>query len=389
MTEDIEDLCVGRHVNAYHAFTGDETEKFRTDLAAWYARQRRKLPWRGDDPDFKSVSPYGVWVSEVMLQQTRVETVKEYWKRWMRVFPTVESLASAPIEEVNEQCMLSFHVPQPRTTASVTNSVLRGWTWLLPPLRAAARRCQAWYGVLCCGVFQYYACIIEFAACACCRAVVSQLKGELPRTAAELQEIPGIGPYTAGAIASICFGQRAPLVDGNVIRVLARVRAIAADPKDRALNALCWRLAGDVVPAVAPGDFNQALMELGATVCTPKVPCPARHHSSGSWLFSLLQSPKCGECPVRSVCRAAAEIEAKARPASKQFAAAECKAGSSAGSAAAAAAEASASESKGKAGAKSKAKPKSKAPPAPTDACTVCDVESGFVPSSLFMRCDC
>ncbi|CAN0486137.1 unnamed protein product [Ectocarpus sp. 12 AP-2014] len=117
------------------------------------------------------------------------------------------------------------------------------------------------------------------------KKVVSDHSGCLPGTAKELKDLPGIGPYTAGAVASIAFGECEPLVDGNVIRVLARLRAVASDPKNAGLNKLCWDLAGSIVDPGRPGDFNQALMELGATVCTVK-------------------NPSCSACPVRTSCLA-------------------------------------------------------------------------------------
>lgn len=125
--------------------------------------------------------------------------------------------------------------------------------------------------------------------------VIDQYGGQLPTTAEELKKIPGIGPYTSGAISSIAMGAVSPIVDGNVIRVLSRLRAIASDPKDKALVTLCWTLASKIVCPDHPGDFNQGLMELGATICNVK-------------------SPKCDQCPVRSICHAYGEVTSSQRP---------------------------------------------------------------------------
>ncbi|HTQ03309.1 MAG TPA: A/G-specific adenine glycosylase [Polyangiaceae bacterium] len=202
---------------------------FETRLLAWYDRNRRELPWR-DTHD-----PYAVWVSEVMLQQTQVATVLRYFGSWMRRFPTVRALARAPEADV----------------------------------------LHAWQGL---GYYSRARRLHEGA-----RVVVERHAGELPRAHAELLALPGIGAYSAGAIASIAFGAREPLVDGNVIRVLARRFGLRGDPNKLPLKRALWRLAGELVPARRPGDFNQALMELGATVCTPR-------------------APKCDACPLRAAC---------------------------------------------------------------------------------------
>jgi len=188
------------------------------DVIRWYRDNRRELPWR------RTRDPYAVWVSEIMLQQTRVETVVPYWERWMGRFPTVQALAAAPLDDV----------------------------------------LAAWAGL------GYYSRARNLHAGA--REVVTDWGGSVPGRVDALLEIPGIGRYTAGAIASIAFGQPAPLVDGNVARVLARLFAIDEDVKSAAGSARLWALAADLVPAGAAGDFNQGLMELGATVCTPARP---------------------------------------------------------------------------------------------------------------------
>jgi A/G-specific adenine glycosylase len=153
----------------------------RTKLLSWYRENRRMLPWRGDEVDgilAPAVSAYGIWVSEIMLQQTRVETVIPYWRRWMERFPTIEVLARATPDEVN----------------------------------------ALWAGL---GYYRRAQQLLKGA-----QSVVSTFKGKIPDTAEDLKKIPGIGPYTAGAISSIAFGKTEPLVDGNVIRVLSRLFAL-------------------------------------------------------------------------------------------------------------------------------------------------------------------
>lgn len=199
-----------------------------------YRAHRRDLPWR------RTRDPYAIWVSEIMLQQTRVATVIPYWERWMARFPTVGALAAAEDDAV----------------------------------------VAAWAGL------GYYSRARNLARGA--RAVVAA--GGMPTDAAGLRALPGVGPYTAGAIASIAYGERAPLVDGNVARVLARVRGVDEDVKATAGQRRIWAEATALVAALPadlePGDLNQGLMELGAMVCTPT-------------------SPRCAECPVSGQCVAA------------------------------------------------------------------------------------
>ena len=190
---------------------------FHGALLRWYRRHRRALPWRGTH------DPYRVWVSEIMLQQTRVETVRDYYRRWLRAFPTLAAVARAPV----------------------------------------ARVLKLWEGL------GYYNRARNLHRAA------RQLRGRVPATVAELRELPGIGRYTAGAIASIAYGQRVPVVDGNVARVFTRIFARSTGH---------WELAETLVPARHCGDFNQALMELGALVCLPG-------------------QPRCEECPLQAVCR--------------------------------------------------------------------------------------
>ena len=187
-------------------------------LLAWYDRHRRDLPWRakpGEKPD-----PYHVWLSEIMLQQTTVVTVASYYRKFLELWPTVEALAAAPREEV----------------------------------------LKAWAGL------GYYARARNLHACA--KVVADELGGRFPDSEAGLGALPGIGPYTAGAIAAIAFDRQAAAVDGNVERVMARLHAIET-PLPEA-KPLIRKLTAEMVPARRAGDFAQALMDLGATICTPK-----------------------------------------------------------------------------------------------------------------------
>ncbi len=213
-----------------------ERAALATAVVAHYREVQRDLPWR------RTRDPYAIWVSEIMCQQTRVATVIPYWERWMARFPTVATLAAAPLDDV----------------------------------------LAAWAGL---GYYSRARNLYKGA-----QAALARWDGALPRSAAELREVPGIGPYTAGAIASIAYGERAPLVDGNVARVLARVFALPLDIKSTAGGKALWARAGELMTALpaghAPGDLNQGLMELGATVCTPT-------------------SPRCLLCPLSTHCEAA------------------------------------------------------------------------------------
>ena len=209
----------------------------RGPLLRWYRRNRRDLPWR------RTRDPYAIWVSEVMLQQTQVATVTPYYARFLERFPTVTALASASEEQV-----------------------LAAWSGLGYYRRARSLREGA-------------------------RAVVAEHAGKIPDSVEALAAIAGIGRYTAGAIVSVAFGRPAPIVDGNVKRVFARWLAEPAPAPAR-----LWALAGEIVPGASPGDLNQALMELGATVCTPR-------------------APRCGSCPVARGCAARAEGRPERYPA--------------------------------------------------------------------------
>ena len=213
-----------------------ENEDIAARLLAWYDRSRRDLPWRsapGEPSD-----AYAVWLSEIMLQQTTVKAVTPYYVKFLRAWPTVETLAAASLDDV-----------------------LRAWAGL-----------------------GYYSRARNLHRCA--RAVVESHGGRFPETAAALQELPGIGPYTAAAIAAIAFGEPATVVDGNVERVVARLCAVET-PLPPAKPEL-RRLAATLTPDTRPGDYAQAMMDLGATICTPR-------------------SPSCLLCPLSDACAARAQ----------------------------------------------------------------------------------
>jgi A/G-specific adenine glycosylase len=212
---------------------------FRRRLLAWYDRERRDLPWRKDR------DPYRVWVSEIMLQQTRVAAVIEHYHEFLRRFPSVKKLAAAR-----------------------EASVLAAWSGLGYYRRARMMREAA-------------------------KKIVSKCDGKFPANAEGLRELPGIGRYTAAAIASIAFDEPVAVVDGNVERVLSRVVGKNLDHAD------VWAIAEEVLDGQRPGDFNQAMMELGATVCVPR-------------------QPKCLMCPVSLVCHTRGELAASENPKPQQ-----------------------------------------------------------------------
>ena len=197
----------------------------------WYRRHRRTLPWR------ENATPYNVWVSELMLQQTQVKTVIPYFERFLARFPDVHQLAAASEQDV-----------------------LAAWSGLGYYRRARALHAAA-------------------------RAIVSERGGVFPDDVDGWMALPGVGRYTAGAIVSIAFGKRAPILDGNVMRVLARWYAVRGDPRAGDANRRLWQLAEEVLPEASVSEFNQALMELGAMVCTPR-------------------APRCLVCPVQVYCEA-------------------------------------------------------------------------------------
>ena len=211
------------------------------ELGAWFDRVARDLPWR------RRRDPYAVWLSEIMLQQTRVETVIPYFERFLARFPDVAALAGAELDEV-----------------------LKMWSGL-----GYYRRARVLY--------------------ATAREVTHRYGGVFPGEAAGLRALPGVGAYTAGAIASLAFNQREPLVDGNVARVFARLCGIEEEIRAASATKRLWEIAARLVPADRPGRFNEALMELGATVCTPR-------------------DPRCAACPLEALCSARATGRVAALP---------------------------------------------------------------------------
>ena len=202
-------------------------------LLAWYDRHRRILPWRASPG--RKADPYHVWLSEIMLQQTTVATVKSYFDHFVARWPRVEDLAAADLDEV----------------------------------------LHAWQGL------GYYARARNLHKCA--KTVAEQHAGRFPETEQDLLALPGVGPYTAAAIAAIAFDQPASPVDGNIERVVARLNLIDT-PLPQGKKPI-QAAAAELTPAVRPGDFAQAMMDLGATICTPR-------------------NPKCALCPLQEICRA-------------------------------------------------------------------------------------
>ena len=215
--------------------------RMRSRLLDWYDVHQRELPWR------QTRDPYAIWLSETMLQQTRVDTVIPYWERFLQSFPTVDQLAKAETDEVY----------------------------------------ALWQGL------GYYSRARNLMKAA--RQIVSEHGGSLPADPEALRGLAGIGRYTAGAVASIAFQLEEPLVDGNVIRVLSRRFGIEEPITDRQILESFWTISADLVQGSRPGDLNQAVMELGATVCTPR-------------------SPHCGECPLGRACVARRVGNAEALP---------------------------------------------------------------------------
>lgn len=218
-----------------------EIRSFRRRLLGWFARNQRDLPWRRTD------DPYAIWISEVTLQQTRVETAIPYYERFLRRFPTLAHLANASWEEV----------------------------------------AGCWAGL------GYYARARNLHRAA--REIVAHHGGGIPDAYPALIRLPGIGPYIAGAILSIAYDRPVPALDGNARRVLSRYFALPGDLRRPPLDRDLFRRAAALVPASGAGQFNQALMELGATVCTPR-------------------RPNCRACPVAERCRALAAGQAEAFP---------------------------------------------------------------------------
>jgi A/G-specific adenine glycosylase len=202
-------------------------------LLKWYTKNARRLPWRGNS------DPYVVWVSEIMLQQTRVETVQPYFERWMERFPTLATLAQADQIEV----------------------------------------LSVWEGL------GYYSRARNFHRAA--QIVMSEYGGEIPSDPKLLRKLPGVGRYTAGAIASIAFGLDEPALDGNIRRVLSRLFDVSEPIRLPGVERRLWEIAAAHLPRGRAGDYNQALMDLGAVICTPR-------------------RPDCIQCPLSDLCAARA-----------------------------------------------------------------------------------
>jgi A/G-specific adenine glycosylase len=211
--------------------TGRSLSAFRGQMLRWFQKSRRDLPWRG------TRDPYRVWLSEIMLQQTRVAAVVPYYQRFLQRFPHLRALADAPQEEV-----------------------LRLWSGLGYYSRARN---------------------LQLAA----QRIVAQHGGKFPRTEEEILALPGIGRYTKNAILSIAMGKSHAVLDGNVARVLARIHAVRGDLRETRRWKSLQKTADHLLDPNSPGDWNQAMMELGATICTPR-------------------APQCPTCPAKSLCRA-------------------------------------------------------------------------------------
>jgi A/G-specific adenine glycosylase len=221
------------HRRSAQSFSAAERQTLRRRLLAWYRATARDLPWR------RSRDPYRVWISEVMLQQTQVATVREYFERFIEALPDVHCLAAADEQQV-----------------------LRLWEGL-----------------------GYYRRARQLHAAA--QQIVSEFGGQFPQDERELQNLPGIGRYTAGAIASIAFDRRAAILEANSIRLLARLIGYEGDPTRADSQRLLWQVAEEILPQKHVAQFNQALMELGSLVCTPS-------------------EPNCGQCPLCPLCAARA-----------------------------------------------------------------------------------
>jgi A/G-specific adenine glycosylase len=219
----------------------DEKAHFREDLLDWYDDHKRQMPWRETD------DPYAIWVSEIMLQQTRVDTVRAYYRRFLEAFPTVEDLAAADRDEV----------------------------------------LKLWEGL---GYYSRARYLHEAAA-----QVVEEHDGQVPETMDAIRDLKGIGPYTAAAVLSIAYQKPHAVLDGNVARLLTRIYAVDDDSTSSTTKRHLRRLANELLNRERPADFNQAMMELGSTVCTPT-------------------SPDCDACPVSTVCRAHAEGDEERYP---------------------------------------------------------------------------
>jgi A/G-specific adenine glycosylase len=251
-----------------------KNSKLVAALLDWFAANARDLPWR------RTRDPYAIWVSEIMLQQTQVKTVIPFWNRWMRELPTIEAAAKAPSAKIHKLWEGLGYYTRVRNLQKAAQQIVA---------QQISRRRRG-------------------------DESQTKTKSETPHVVSYkfpekfdyVLALPGIGRYTAGAICSIAFNQPAPILDGNVLRVLTRIFGIAKNPKEKQTNARLWRLAEDLVTTAARGDarptsgqncshLNQSLMELGALVCTPR-------------------NPQCQICPVKKLCVACKEKRTEELP---------------------------------------------------------------------------
>lgn len=220
--------------NGWEDWSGEKTENFQRDFLDWYQKEKRNLPWRYNH------DPYRIWISEIMLQQTRVDTVIDYFYRFMEEFPSIKELAEAPEDKL-----------------------LKVWEGL--GYYSRARNIQA-----------------------AAQQIMTEFGGEFPTTIEEIRSLKGIGPYTAGAIGSIAFEIPEPAIDGNVMRVVSRLFCIEEDIAKASSRKTFDAAMRKIISQVQPGDFNQAMMDLGSSICTPT-------------------SPQCEICPIQQYCQAYSE----------------------------------------------------------------------------------
>jgi A/G-specific adenine glycosylase len=207
--------------------------RIQVNLLQWFKENARDLPWR------KTSDPYAIWISEIMLQQTQVPTVIPYYQRFLKTFPTVRHLAKTDLSKI-----------------------LKIWEGLGYYTRARNLHKAS-------------------------QVISNHFEGRIPDNLKDLLHLPGIGRYTAGAILSIAYNKEAPIVDGNVKRVLSRIFAVSGDPKQKETEALLWNISESLIPKGHASAFNQGLMDLGSMICTPR-------------------EPQCPECPLRNLCKARA-----------------------------------------------------------------------------------
>ncbi|MTD41449.1 A/G-specific adenine glycosylase [Erwinia sp. CPCC 100877] len=213
----------------WETWSTETLQLFQADFIAWYEQEKRNLPWR------VNLDPYRIWISEIMLQQTRVDTVVDYYYRFMEWFPTIKDLAEAPDDKL-----------------------LKAWEGLGYYSRARNLKIAA-------------------------QQIMTEFNGQMPQTINEIRQLKGIGPYTAGAIGSIAFQLPEPAIDGNVMRVVSRLFEIDADIAKASSRKIFEEAMYTIIDRARPGDFNQAMMDLGSAVCTPT-------------------SPKCEACPIQRYC---------------------------------------------------------------------------------------